>query len=267
MGQGYILATGADEVKRLQILNSLYGPGTEQFLQRAGLQAGMRVVEIGCGTGNMSCWLARQVGANGSVIGVDVSPAQVEQARLQAEAFGLTNVSFAVADAYAPGLPLESFDLVYCRLVLMHLTHPLDALKQMLALLQSGGRLVCEEMDLSQWFAVPDNDAFRRVQAFNLLLSDRRGQHFRLGTGLYQLFLQLGLSQPQISFSLPAARQGEEKRLMELSFAQFAPILIEEGLATVAEIEAILLALKQFNEDPTTLQGMPVAGQVWAIKP
>ncbi len=265
MSQGYILATGADEVKRLQVLNQLYGPGTERLLWQAGLKPGMRVVDIGCGSGNIACWLARQVGAGGSVVGIDVSPAQIEQAQLQAQTAGLNNITFAVGNACNPGWAGNSFDLVYSRLVLMHLTNPLDALQQMQALLKPGGRLVCEEMDLTQWLHCPKSEGLIRMNQLNLALGDRRGQHFRLGSSLYQLFLQLG-TEPEVSFNLPAALRGESKRLIELTFAQFAPILVQEGLATEAEATDLSFAIKQFTDDPTALLGGPLMGQVWAVK-
>lgn len=266
MSDGYILATGAAEVKRLQLLNQLYGPGTEQLILQAGLKPGMAVVDMGCGSGNISCWLAQQVGEQGSVTGVDVSPAQIEQAGLQAQGLGLKNTTFRTADIYHPGLPAGQFDLVYCRLVLMHLTHPLDALQQLQRLLKPGGRLVCEEMDLNSLTSVPPCSAVDRIRDLNLAISDRRGQHFRLGTSLFQLFLQLGFAQPEVSFNQPVALRGEKKRLVEISFSQFAPLLVAEELATQTEIEAVLQQLITFTANPSNLLVMPIVGQVWAIQ-
>jgi SAM-dependent methyltransferase len=266
VAKGYILATGAEEVQRLQLLNQLYGPGTERLLQQAGLQPGMAILDMGCGSGNISCWLGQQVSERGSVIGLDASPAQVEQAVLQAQGLNLNNVTFGVADIYAPGLPAGSFDLVYCRFVLMHLTRPLDALQQLQKLLKPGGRLVCEELDLTYFFAVPACPALSRIQELNLAISDRRGQHFRLGTTLFQLFLQLGFEQPEVSFNQPVALRGEKKRLVELSFAQFAPLLVAEGLSTPTEVKDLIVQIKAFAANPFNLLGMPRAGQVWGMQ-
>src|SRR5262249_23154899 len=120
----YILATGGKDIERLRLLHQVYGPGTEALFRRVGVREGMRVVAVGCGSGNIACWVAEQVGPGGSVVGIDNSPGQIEQARAQAEARGLTNTNFVVADAYSPRLPEGAFDVAYCRLVLMHLTHP-----------------------------------------------------------------------------------------------------------------------------------------------
>src|SRR5215470_1784720 len=99
-GEHYILATGGKDIARLRLLQNVYGPGSQASLLRAGLSPGQRVLEVGCGSGNMTCWTAEQVGAAGSVIGIDNSPDQIELARQQAKSRGLTNVEFQLADAY-----------------------------------------------------------------------------------------------------------------------------------------------------------------------
>lgn len=80
----YILATGGKDAQCLRLLHEVYGPGTEAAIHRAGLKPGVRVVEVGCGSGNIACWAAEQVGPQGSVVGIDNSPGQIEQARQQA---------------------------------------------------------------------------------------------------------------------------------------------------------------------------------------
>src|SRR6185436_3070252 len=100
--EDYILATGDKEVERLRLLQAVYGPGTETSFGRVGLKAGMRVLEVGCGSGNMACWIGEQVGSTGSVVGIDNSAGQIAIAAQQAKSRGLANVEFKVADAYSP---------------------------------------------------------------------------------------------------------------------------------------------------------------------
>src|SRR5262245_45283790 len=88
----YILATGGKDVKRLRLLHEVYGPGTEAPFRRVGLRNGQRVVEIGCGSGNIACWVAEQVAPEGSVVAIDVAPDQIDQARRQAESRNLRNI-------------------------------------------------------------------------------------------------------------------------------------------------------------------------------
>jgi SAM-dependent methyltransferase len=262
MSHDYVLATGEADVERLRILNSLYGPGSRQLLLRAGLRAGQRVAVLGCGSGNMSCWIAEQVGPSGAVVGVDVSPEQVEQSRALAARLGLPNASFAVADVRAPGLPAGTFDLAYCRLVLMHLPDPPAGLGAMRTLVRPGGVVVCEEMDLGRAFCQPSSAAFTRMFELNLALGDRRGVHFRLGSSLHQLFRDAGWSQPEVGWNQPVVLRGVEKRLLRLSFEEFAPAVVNESLTDVNEVKRVIAEFKALEADEGVLFAMPPIGQV-----
>jgi ubiquinone/menaquinone biosynthesis C-methylase UbiE len=155
----YVLATGEEGAYRLRVVNSVHGPDTEAFLRRAGLQAGMRVADIGCGIGVLSCWMA---GQGTEVVGVDVSAGQIEQARLAAEREGIGNVQFVCAGAYATGLESETFDLVFSRFLLMHVQRPAASIAEMKRLLKPGGILAVEDGDFSAPFCHPPNGAYDR---------------------------------------------------------------------------------------------------------
>ena len=144
----YALATGLAAAHRLRILHGLYGPGSRRVLLEAGLRSGMRVGDFGCGVGLVTALLAELVGPEGHVVGLDASAAQLAQARERMPADG-TNVRFVEASATDSGLPPASFDLVYCRFLLLHLPEPDRALREMGALLKPNGILVCEDGDLT----------------------------------------------------------------------------------------------------------------------
>jgi SAM-dependent methyltransferase len=262
----YILATGGKDVRRLRLLHQVYGPGTESLFHRVGLREGMKVVEIGCGSGNIACWVAERVGPGGSVVAIDNSPDQIEQAREQARIRGLLNIDFRVADAYSPRLPEAAFDLVYCRLVLIHLTRPLEALRAMRSLVRPGGTVVCEEMDLGCWRCEPPADAMTRFFQLNEALGRRIGEDYRLGASLHRLFREAGFSRPEAGANFALALRGEQKRLLCLTFVQFAPELVREGLATQAEVDEVAEGLLRLADDESTLFGFPLIVQVWAVR-
>jgi SAM-dependent methyltransferase len=261
------MATGEPEVERLAILNEIYGPSTENWLHRAGLREGMRIVEIGCGSGNTSCWLSQQVGETGSVLGIDHSAEQVEQARRQAERLGLSNITFLEADARDPGLEPGSFDLAYSRLVLMHLSRPLTALLAMKRLVKPGGVVACEELDLSRWVCDPPWPIMARCYALKLALGDLRRANFRIGTSLHRLFVDAGFGRVEVGAHFPQALYGRVKRLPGLSLRSFGPALIESLLVDPAELDEIVSGLLRLADDKTTLFGLPLMCQVWAIVP
>lgn len=265
-GTVYILPTGARDLERLRLLDQVYGPASHAVLRRAGLAEGLRVAEVGCGTGNVTCWLARQVGRRGAVVGIDKNLPQVEQARRQASEQGLNNVTFQEGDAYAPGLPPESFDLAYCRFVLIHLRRPPEALRALRQLVRPGGRVVCEELDVGHWLCNPPRRCVERFVDLNLKLGERCGEDYRLGSALPGLFREAGFGVPEASGHFPLALRGENKRLLALTFDHFAPALVREGLATQEEVGQITQDMAAVAADETVLLGMPLAVQVWAVK-
>jgi SAM-dependent methyltransferase len=226
----------------------------------------MRVVDVGCGSGNIACWVAEQVRPGGSVLAIDVASDQIEQARQQAQSRGLRNIEFQVADAYSPRLPEGSFDLAYCRLVLTHLTQPVSALRAMRDLVRPGGKVVCEELDIGCWLCDPPADAMTRFFELNVAIARRRSENFSLGASLHRLFREVGFSRPEVAANFALALRGEQKRLLWMTFTEFAPELVSEGLATQEEVDRVASGLKTLADDETTLLGFPLVAQVWAVR-
>lgn len=262
--KGYTLATGESGAYRLQILNAIHKPYTEFLMQRAGLKEGMRVADIGCGTGNVSFMMASIVGLSGSVSGVDISSEQLDIARSQATVLNLKNVEFTCGSAYDTELPKEFFDLVYCRFLLMHLHHPENALLEMRALLKPGGLLVCEEADFSTAFCQPSYKVHDRCYEMLIALAKERGSNFCMGTILYQIFQDAGFSAPEMSFVQPVVIRGESKRLVDLSLLEASKAVIDTGLATPREMEQTITQLKALASDETTIFGIARVTQIWA---
>jgi len=265
-GKGeYVLATGGAAANRLRILHNVYGPGARRLLEQAGIQRGMRVADLGCGVGMVTHLLAELVGPTGEVVGVDFSAAQIEQARaLLPTAF--TNVSFVEASATNTGLPRASFDLVYSRFLLIHLTEPDKALHEMYDLLKPNGLFVCEDGDLTSAGSEPPS----KLQGFSELfgsLGPKWGVDYTLGRRLFQMVLAANFSQPQITLNQPVFAQGENKRLLELSVAEAGSSFVAAGLISDQALSQTLIEMERLANDETVLALMPRMSQVWARKP
>jgi SAM-dependent methyltransferase len=259
-----VLATGEAADYRLRLLHGLYGPGTRRVLLESGLRRGMHVADLGCGVGMVTALLAELVGPEGHVVGIDSSAAQLAQAGERLKTRG-TNISFVESSATATGMPPESFDLVYCRFLLLHLPEPERALREMRTLLKPDGLLVCEDGDLTSAGSEPPS----ALGAFADLwgrLGPERGLDYTLGRRLFQMVLAAGFPAPEITFNQPVVARGETKRFLELSVAEALPAFVDAGLITAEELERTLVEMRRLAADGSVLAVMPRMAQVWARK-
>ncbi len=115
-------------------------PHGEEALRRHPPRAGDRVLDIGCGFGDTAQRLAGMVGADGSVLGVDVAPRFIETAIAEAEEAGIATLRFTVADLQTVRFD-ETFDYAFSRFGTMFITNPVAALRNVRDALAPGGRL------------------------------------------------------------------------------------------------------------------------------
>lgn len=106
-----------------------------------GLNLGDRVLDVGAGTGATLVPAARQVGAGGRVVGVDLAPGMVDRLAETITATGMANAEALVADAEALPYPDESFDIVLCAFTLFFFADTERALAEFRRVLRDGGAL------------------------------------------------------------------------------------------------------------------------------
>ena len=197
---------------------------------------------------------------------MDTATVMLEQGRRNAEALGLNNIKFIEGNAYNTGLPHNSFDLVYCRFLLMHLDEPSNALKEMRSLLKPNGVLVCEEGNSSSVFCDPPDAAFDRCRELYLAMSKLYGKDFSIGSRLHQIFQDVELIPEEVSFVNPLLLRLEEKAYLYLTFSESADAFIESGLTTLEEIEQIINQFKILAADKKTVFSVSGLTQIWARK-
>ena len=110
-------------------------------LAAAGVSAGERVIDVGCGCGDSSLALARQVGPQGQVTGADISEQMLAQARRRAAAEPALPLSFIQADAASHAFRKGEADVVHSRFGVMFFNDPHGAFVNLASALRPGGRL------------------------------------------------------------------------------------------------------------------------------
>ncbi len=129
--------------------------GTGNPFSMGVLQHGERVVDVACGAGIDSLIAAAMVGPDGAVVGVDMTPAMLEKARLGAEASGLANVEFIEGLGESLPVPDGWADVVISNGSINLMPDKLKAFGEIHRVLKEGGRL--QVADILVQRAVPEN--------------------------------------------------------------------------------------------------------------
>jgi len=198
----YLLGHADAEVRRLLLQARLYDDYTEQALRLAGLRPGMRVLDVGCGPGDVSFVAARLVGPQGTVIGIDAADDIIELARARATEHGLSSVRFEQTTVGDLALA-EPVDAVIGRLILMHLPDPVATLRQLAGLVRPGGFIAFSEFDMTGARGVPDLPLWRASRDTIIETFTALGLDPTFAATMPTLFRQAGLNTPQLALGAP----------------------------------------------------------------
>ena len=105
----YPIERRAGEIERLHVQAAAMAPDCALMLDRMGVNAGWRCLDLGCGPGGITALLSERVGETGHVVGLDADAVFLDHARRNAA----PHVEFVTGDAYRTGLPGQSFDLAW----------------------------------------------------------------------------------------------------------------------------------------------------------
>ncbi|HEX9923525.1 MAG TPA: class I SAM-dependent methyltransferase [Anaerolineae bacterium] len=239
----YVLGHSNEELDRLIKQAHFFGDLTEQVLRLAGLEPGMRVLDVGCGVGDVSFLAASLVGPEGEVIGLDKSPEAIALASQRVTAAGLTNVHFVTQDLSELTLD-EPVDALIGRLVLMYFADPAVILRRLAGFLKPGGLVVFHELDSTASKSEPVCGLFETTVGRINQTFTRAGADIRMGLKLARVFQEAGLPRPQM---LQGARvengpDSEAYNVITQLARTLLPLMERTGVATAAEVDIDTLA-------------------------
>jgi ubiquinone/menaquinone biosynthesis C-methylase UbiE len=209
--ESYVLRGGEAGAERLRLLNRAKWPTTEPLLTRAGLQVGMRVLDVGCGSGEVTLKMAALVGAAGHVVGIDLDPTILKAAWSGAE-----DVHAAVSFRHLTVEELEdagAYDFVFARYLLSHLPHPERAFAAMVRALRPGGRLAVEDVYFPGHICFPSSRAFQKYVDLYQAAVRAKGADPAIGPRLLSMALDAGLVDVEVGLVVPTFRDGDGKRV------------------------------------------------------
>jgi SAM-dependent methyltransferase len=259
---GYVIRGGKPGYDRLALLARERWPDTAALLARAGVSAGMRCIDIGCGGGAVTLEIARLVAPDGTVTGIDMDPVTVGLARQAATESGVRNAGFRVLDVGDWDEP-GRYDAVYSRFLLQHLTDPAGLVRRMWAAVRDGGVLIAEDVDFDGWCCDPADEGFDLfVDAYRQVLQ-RRGGDPAVGRRLYRYFLAAAIPAPRVHLVQPV-HEGEARILAWSTLDATADAIVAEGVASAGQLAVALASLRRLADDERTLICGPRVFQLWS---
>ena len=242
----YVMGRNDREHRRLALQGSILNPFTEQLLRRAGVAGGMRVLDIGCGVGELSLMAAGLVGYQGRVTAIDVDEMALSTAQGRAQELGVSNISFVhcAADDHPTG---HEYDAVIGRHILIHTPNPLSILQSAARALRSGGVAVFQEFDFSvvhpAYPASPLREQVLRV--FREFFC--RATQGAVGSMLFHLFLEAGFSTPdcRVEYPMDGGLDSPFYEWMAESYRSILPHLEALGLARDSNVDTLAERLRE----------------------
>ncbi|MBV8305885.1 MAG: class I SAM-dependent methyltransferase, partial [Gammaproteobacteria bacterium] len=229
---------------RLKVQARLLEPVTKRFLREAGIAAGMHVLDIGSGAGDVAFLAAELVGPSGVVTGSDTAAAAVAAASRAAEERGLHNISFRQGDPARMEFE-QRFDAVVGRYVLLFQSDPAEMLHRLSSHLHPGGVVMFHEPDWVSARSTPLCPTYEHCVAWIRDNFRVAGTDSDLAGKLYTAFVAAGLPAPSMrmeTFIGGGAACSDFLQAVADLVGILVPTMERLGITTAAEVEVATLA-------------------------
>ncbi len=235
------------------------------------LKPGIRLLDCGCGVGSITVDLAEIV-KPGQVVGIDRDPEQLAAARALARDRGLTNVDFEVGDVYDLDYPDAAFGAALAHTLLMHLSDPLRALREMRRVLKPGGVICVADDDYSTIVHSPAGSGLEQVIDLWTRFLLHNGASPYYSRHLRGLLLEAGFARTE-GHAMAADYHGtlEETRHMAALFGRlmqdttFVETVVDQGWVSRRQLRELVGGLREWGERPDAFLAIMYCAAVgWA---
>jgi len=233
--------------ERQHLLAKMLNPLTRQVLDRIPRDSVTQILDLGCGHGHTTRMLAEQFPCS-SGIGFEYDAALVAQA--SADPSNPPGIAFQQGDACRLPFPQASFDLVFTRYMLLHVSDPPTVIREMFRVTRPGGFVIAYEPDCCIEFCYPPNAAMERMS----YLWRHLFPHPLMGRQLVHLFRSAGAANYSAGAVLGMDHdQGIYKRWYRMTAEAVGPAAISKQLLTSQEFDDLLASAREFEADPQSV--------------
>jgi len=245
----YALSDTENEKKRLREQSRIIIETTRRVFALAGIEPGMRVLELGTGAGDVSILLSEMVGPDGEVVSLEKNPEIQESARKRVEAGGHGNVKFVCCDI-AAAEPDGVFDALVGRAVLMYIPAPEKVLARLLKSVRSEGVAAFQEVDFTiRPQVIPPIPLMLKTWDLLYAVMEKSGTEMQMGFKLLPVFKRAGLPEPTMHMDAFIGGQASGGIDWFVStIRSLVPMMEKLGVATAAEVDVDTLKDRLIGE-------------------
>jgi SAM-dependent methyltransferase len=255
------------EIERLRAQAAALAFDAGVMLDRIGVGAGWRCLDLGCGAGGILELLGARVGPTGRVVGLDADPVMLAAARDWTRAHDLADVGLVASDAYRPGVRREAFDLVHVRFLASTAGRGEALLHEALGLVRPGGVLAFQEPDTETLNCYPPHPAWQRLKELVQAAFESAGGDTRIGQRLYRLLRGAGLEEVRYRpFLVGVTRREPMTDFLPATVESIRATLLGAGLVAEDELDEALAACRRHLADPDTVFTTYLVVQAWGRK-
>ena len=268
---GYVLGSTDPERHRLVRQAQALHAVTYDAFRAAGIAPGMRVLDIGCGAGDVAMLAANLVGSAGAVVALDRDPQNLAFARERASQATFANIEFRESDImhFADTQP---FDAIVGRYILLFLPDRVAALRHLLTALKPGGIVAFVEPDFSVPFrSEPHAPLYSKATEWARAVIRASNVNMDSGPGLLRVFHEAGLVRTKMDCRtiLGGGTESEVYELFTAVVRSLLPAIEAHKIATREEVD--IDTLEQRIRAEAIALGSVLFGYTnfaaWATKP
>ncbi len=262
----YVLGTDAIEDERLGLQHRVWRPEVLTVWRQAGITAGSKVLDVGCGPGHATADLAQIVGSRGRVIAFERSARFLDQAHERCAEFPW--VEFVERDLMDPGMGIAGFDFAWCRWVASFVPDPKKLVNNIAGALRQGGKVIFHDyLDYEGWTITPETSTHQKFVSAVVSNWVRSGGTPNVARVLPSLLIDAGFRIDSVKPLNYLIRPNEFMWQWPKTFIEsHAPRLVEAGALTQNEVDKFMAEFYAMEKDEKTILFTPTVAEIVAVK-
>lgn len=223
---------------------------TRKLIESGEIKPGMKILDLGCGNGDVTFLLLNYVGTEGVVVGIDNNENTIANANIKVAELGLSNVFFYVADITQDfKIEYYDFDAIVVRRVLMYLTKPRNTISIALKYLKPNGVFLVQENDIS---LIPIGlelmPQHKKVIDLIRMTLEKEGVNFYMGFDINTGLTDSGLNVEKVWAEAVLSTPNQHTSWAIIAQAMKDRMLNHKVISDISELELETLSDKLYQE-------------------